>query len=101
MSNPLDWLTPEGIEAHINSVWGERYGYRPPVRATEQEPTQESAQFGVSGAGDAPIQGPCRRLSIKLVQRQGSDSGEVQRLHVELESEDSSELVVKFGPAQD
>jgi len=98
MSNLLDWLTPEGIEAHINAVWGERFGYRPPVRATKEELAEEPAQGGVSSTEGAPMQVACRPLVIELVQRQGPEMEKVQRLHVELPSEGSLELVIKFGP---
>lgn len=88
----------EGIDAHINAVWAERFGYRPPVQATEQEPAEEPAQGGAIGTEGAPIQVACRPLVIEFVQHQGPETEQVQCLRIELPSEGSLELVVKFRP---
>lgn len=101
MSSPLDWTTPEGIEAHINEVWAKSFGYQPPGERVEREGEDELTPGDATAAEPTSIRMSCDHLAIEFTQCQGTDAEEAQDFRIEFSTEGSAELVVEFGPARD
>ena len=97
MSNPLDWLTPEGMEAHINRVWLEHFGFPPPVPRKGRDPQRRVTPGDGSGTEVTPAEAPCGEFTMEFTWHQGTAAGGAQRLRIEFQAEGSSEIVVKFG----
>ena len=71
----LECSSPHPVAEGLN----ERFDYRPPRQAMEELAGILGVPIGVGSEGDASTQA-CRHTAIEFVQRQGSDTREVQRL---------------------
>jgi len=97
MSDQHIWMS-EGIEAHVNAVLAERFGYRPPAQRTEQETKERLTPGDVSRTEETATEAPCGEVTMEFTWHQGAAAEGARRLRIEFPAESSSEIVVKFGP---
>jgi hypothetical protein len=98
MSNPMDWLTPEGMEAHIDRVWLKHFGFPRPAQRAGRDPQGRVTPGGVHGMEGTTTKASYGEITIDFTRYQGSVVERVQRLRIEFPAEGSSEIVVRFGP---